>query len=72
MATMSTERAKVRSRIGVVVRTDPNSPELVDLRREFAALKILDFVHEVLAGAPPLNQRQRDRITAALNSPPAA
>jgi hypothetical protein len=69
MAPMSPERRHVRSRIAVVTRDNPTSPELTDLRREFAALKIEDYIREVVASAPPLTQAQIDRLSVLLNAP---
>lgn len=39
-----------------------------DLRRDFAAAKLEDYISRVVAEAPPLTPEQRDRLALLLRS----
>ena len=63
MSTKFHERARVAS---LSRSRPPTDPDLVDARRNLAALSLEDYVHKVVADAPPLTPEQRDRIAAIL------
>ena len=44
-----------------------DDPDLLDARADLAAQNIINFVTNALAKAPPLNDEQRQRITALLD-----
>lgn len=63
---------KERSRLARLHQTHaPDSSEVQDARRDFAAARLEDHVARVLADAPPLTDEQRDRIAALLRVNPA-
>lgn len=66
---MSTDQARrhERARIASLTRSrQPDDPELVDARRNLAALRLEECVRKTVADAPPLTAEQRDRIAAIL------
>ena len=42
----------------------PDSPEVLELRRDLAAEKIAQYVQAIVASAPPLTADQRTRLAA--------
>jgi hypothetical protein len=70
MATSTSWRSE-RARIaGMSSRPNrpPDDPELIAARRSLRALRLEEHVQEVLAGAPPLSDEQRERIAALLRA----
>lgn len=63
MSTKFHERARIAS---LTRSRQPDDPELVDARRNLAALSLEDYVRQIVAQAPPLTDEQRERIAALL------
>ena len=59
-------RRKVRSQIANAVKVGRPAAELRELRAEFAALKLAEYIARVVAEAPPLTNEQRDRLALLL------
>ena len=55
-----------RARIGWLVRNEAPDDVIAEARRNLRALRLEEHVQKVLAGAPPLNDEQRERIAALL------
>jgi hypothetical protein len=51
-----------RNKIGNLTRHRPDSPELVDARRDLAATKLEDYIQRIVDAAPPLTPSQRDKL----------
>jgi hypothetical protein len=65
MAYKGSALAKARSDVAVAHRK--NDPKLIEeARRNFAELKISDYVKRELAKAPPLSNEQRTRLAELL------
>lgn len=63
---------KERSRLARLHQThSPDSSEIREARRDFAAARLEDHVARVLADAPPLTHEQRERIASLLRVNPA-
>ncbi len=62
------ERAKVAalSRCVAAGERSADDPELKEARRNLRALRLEDHVTQVLSGAPPLTDEQRERIAGLL------
>lgn len=59
-----------RARMAALARhRKPDDPALSDARRDFAAERLTEAVRRVVATAPPLTAKQRDKITALLGTP---
>jgi hypothetical protein len=70
MSTWTSERARIAA-ITRGIRAGerkPDDPELVEARRNLAALRLAEHVAKVVAAAPPLSQEQRERIVALLRA----
>lgn len=52
---------QARARLGMAVRSG-DAVAAADARRDLAASKIEQYVHQVIAEAPPLTDEQRDRL----------
>ncbi|MHC9294186.1 hypothetical protein ACRCUN_17115 [Mycobacterium sp. LTG2003] len=58
-----------RGRVAALSRSRPaDDPELLEAKRNLAALSLEDYVRRVVASAPPLTDEQRDRIAALLRA----
>lgn len=57
--------AKARSRVAVAARVG-TPDEVTTARRDFAAVKLEQYVQRVVAEAPPLTQEQADKIAVLL------
>lgn len=44
----------------------PDDPRTIDARRDHAAAKLETYVREIVAAAPPLSERQRNRLAVLL------
>ena len=67
MSTDTDTWTKARSRLGnAVQKHGKDSPQAVEARVEFRALKLEDHVRKVIAEAPPLSDEQKERIAALL------
>ena len=62
---LTPEARKARSRLGVAVQRGTPEEEHV-ARRDFAAIRLQDYVNEVLASFPPLTDEQIDRVVELL------
>jgi hypothetical protein len=47
---------------------DPGHPELLTAKRDLRALRLADYVTEVLSQAPPLTPEQRETIIGLLRA----
>jgi len=66
---MSSTAQSLKGRLARASRDHaPDSPEILDLRRELTAAKIAQYVEKVVASAPPLTADQRARLAALLTS----
>lgn len=63
-----TKRAVI-TRIATLTRHRPADPEIPELRRELAVLKIAEAITEALGNAPELHKSQRERLAALLLAP---
>jgi hypothetical protein len=64
---------EARSRLGnAVQKHGKDSSQAAEARVEFRALKLEDHVRKVIAEAPPISDKQRQRIAAILLSGGAA
>jgi len=61
----SSTRNKLRAQIAATSRHHPQA-DLTDLRRDFAAEKLAEYVAKVVSTAPPLTAAQRDRLAVLL------
>jgi hypothetical protein len=55
-----------RNKVAILTRHHPDSPQLVDARRDLAASKLAGYIERVVAAAPPLTNAQRDRLALLL------
>lgn len=51
-----------RNKVAILTRHHPDSPELVDARRDLAAAKLEDYIQRTVAAAPPLTPAMRDKL----------
>jgi hypothetical protein len=58
-------RAQIARAERIHKRTHDGSA-VTELRRDYAAAKIVEYIKKTVDGAPPLNDEQRDMITALL------
>jgi hypothetical protein len=66
---LSKAAAHHRARVAGLSRDrKPDDPDLVGARLELRALRLEDYVAQVLAEAPPLTNEQRSRIAALLRA----
>lgn len=65
---MSTETLRHRGRVAALVRHQhsPDSPEVLEARRDLAESKIADAVAAAVASAPPLTPEQVNRLARLL------
>lgn len=61
-----------RNRVANLSRYRPDSPELVDARRDLAAAKLAAYIQRTVDAAPPLSPEQRDRLALLLRAGDAA
>lgn len=65
---MGPKTRKIRSQLGVAKRLHPEDSEaLTELRRQFGAARLEDYISETLATFPPLTEEQKALLTALLN-----
>lgn len=55
-----------RNKVATLSRHRPKSRELVDARRDLAAIKIEQFIRKTVDSAPPLTIEQRERLATIL------
>jgi len=61
--------AHERARIGALSRSRTNDdPELVEARRNLAALRLQEHVEKIIADWPPLTDQQIDRVVVILRA----
>ncbi|MGY1778771.1 hypothetical protein [Geodermatophilus sp. SYSU D01036] len=66
---MQAETRRLRSQIGVAKRLRPEDTKaLENLRREFGAARLEEYIQKTLETFPPLSQSQRDRLAGLLLS----
>lgn len=64
---MQSKSRQLRSQIGVTTRLRPEDTEaLENLRREFGAARLEEYIEKTLATFPPLTQSQRDHLAGLL------
>ncbi len=61
-----------RNRVAILTRHHPDSPELIEARRDLAAAKLEDYIARTVAAAPPLTPAMRDRLYMLLRGGGAA
>jgi hypothetical protein len=61
-----------RNKVAILTRHHPDSPELVDARRDLAATKLEDYIKRVVDAAPPLTPAMRDKLYMLLRGGDAA
>lgn len=58
-----------RARVAALTRSrTPDDPDLIAARRDMRALQLEEHVQRVVAEAPPLTEKQRQRIAALLQT----
>lgn len=63
----------IRSRLATHVRYRPDDTQAADeLRRDYRAARLEEYIARTLAAAPPLTDEQRQRLALLLQSPPAS
>ena len=63
----------IRSRLATHVRYRPDDTEAADeLRRDYRAARLEEYIARTLAAAPPLTDQQRQRPALLLQSPSAS
>lgn len=63
------QRAHERARIGALSRSRPaDDLELIEARRNLAALRLEEYVQKIIADWPPLSQEQLARIAGLLTA----
>lgn len=65
---MSSQTLRHRNRVAALVRHnhEPDSPEVIDARRDLAEAKITDAIERAVASAPPLTPDQLNRLARLL------
>jgi hypothetical protein len=53
---------KIRSDLANEIRKNPESIEVIELRREFAAVRLEEQIRHVVDQAPPLTPEQRIKL----------
>jgi hypothetical protein len=62
-----------RSRLARLSKTHaPDSPLVLEARRDFRAARLEDYIAKTVAEAPPLTDEQRDRLAVLLRGGVAA
>lgn len=61
-----TESQRRRNQVAILTRHHPDSPELIDARRELAATKLAAYIQRTIDAAPPLTAEQRARLSGLL------
>lgn len=62
----------IRSRLATHSRYRPDDTETADeLRRDYRAARLAEYISRTLAAAPPLTPEQRERLALLLQSPAA-
>lgn len=68
---MQAKARMLRSQIGVTKRLRPHDTKALDnLRREFGAARLEEYIQTTLEKFPPLNARQREHLAGLLLSTP--
>ena len=64
---MTAEQRILRAKIARKSRSrQPDDPELLAARREFAVSRLTTTVERLLAAAPPLTEPERERLAAVI------
>lgn len=64
---MQSRARQLRSQIGVTTRLRPDDTEAIDdLRREFGAARLEEYIQKTLSTFPPLTAEQRSHLAALL------
>lgn len=64
---MQSKARQLRSQIGVTTRLRPDDTEALDnLRREFGAARLEEYIQKTLETFPPLTPQQRSHLSGLL------
>lgn len=64
---LSERRRRLRARHNALIKAHgPESPQVLEARRDLAAARLEEYIAETVATAPPLSPEQRDRIALLL------
>lgn len=55
-----------RNLVATLTKYHPDSDQLVDARRDLAAVNLAAYIKRTVDAAPPLSQEQRDRLAVLL------
>lgn len=70
---MTIRSSVIRSRLATHARYRPEDTATADeLRRDYRAARLEEYVTRTLAAAPPLTDEQRERLALLFQQPPAA
>jgi hypothetical protein len=59
-------RRQQRAKLAALSRHRPNDPETAQASRDFAAMRLEDYIRRVMDEAPPLTDGQRSRLAMQL------